>query len=295
MKLVRRIWEYAFFGIAALYFPCVFFVSALLPTGGGLMPSSYMLNLLAVLLVSLPCFVSFVSLYLLGETWTEYRRSAKAIASLAVGIALIVLQLVSYINLSKLLPLSVWSAILQIIFWSVHAIVSAAKKKRPTVKAVLKNRIFWLSVALSFVAIAAVGLGVKAAFEAVPQLSGKKEDLSYEMMCEGETVKANRGDHITLTVTLKNNSGEDYSYEGSYSQLKPEIILVSENNESFKIPHDDMPFTNDFAKHMLRHGEERITLFYFTVPENAPEGSYRAVMTFMNSTAEQDGVLKVEK
>ena len=69
----------------------------------------------------------------------------------------------------------------------------------------------------------------------------------YEMSCVDSTVRADPGDHITLTVTLKNNSGETYSYEGSYSELKPEIVLISED-EKFKIYHSDMPYTNDFSR-----------------------------------------------
>ena len=125
-----------------------------------------------------------------------------------------------------------------------------------------------------------------------PERGDEKKELSYEAWCEGETVNADRGEHFTLTVTLKNNSGEDYTYEGSYSELKPEIVLVSEDG-NFKIEHDDMPFTNDFAKHIFRHGDTRTILFYFTVPENAPTGSYRAEMTFKGDCSSQENVLRI--
>ena len=122
--------------------------------------------------------------------------------------------------------------------------------------------------------------------------SPRPDGNKYEMSCVDSTVRADPGDHITLTVTLKNNSGETYSYEGSYSELKPEIVLISED-EKFKIYHSDMPYTNDFSRHTFEHGDERTTVFYFTVPENAPKGNYRAEMTFNGSRAVQDGVVVV--
>ena len=215
MKIFKTICEYTFFGVAVLYFPTAFLVAALLPIGDGFMPSNYLLNLLAVFLVSLPAFVSFISLFMIPKLWSEDKKAARSIVSLTIGIALIFLQLISYVHISKLLPLSVWSAILQIIFWLAHIIVAFVKGRRPAIPVIFKRWGFWLSVALIFITVAATGSGVKMIYDNIPELSGNKEDLSYEMRCEGETVKASRGEHITLTVTLKNNSGETYSYEGS--------------------------------------------------------------------------------
>ena len=158
-----------------------------------------------------------------------------------------------------------------------------------------KALIFIILGAISTTLVLLAGLLTLTAFAilgGLPPLSGAEADTGYEMYCEGETVKASRGEHITLTVTLKNNTGEVYSYEGSFSELKPEIVLVSEDGK-FKIEHNDMPFTNDFSRHTFKDGDTRTTLFYFTIPENAPTGSYRAEMRFEDSQAEQADVIRV--
>jgi hypothetical protein len=141
-------------------------------------------------------------------------------------------------------------------------------------------------------ALGIVAVGAWAIFNNLPQAPTFTGDVAYQIWCEGDTVRTSRGEHITLTVTLKNNTGKTYSYEGSYSELKPEVVLVSEDGK-FKIEHSDMPFTNDFAKHTFNHGDTRTTLFYFTIPENAPKGNYTAEMSFMGSRSEQAEVVKV--
>lgn len=141
-------------------------------------------------------------------------------------------------------------------------------------------------------ALGIVAVGAWAIFKNLPQAPTFTGDVAYQIWCEDDTVRTSRGEHITLTVTLKNNTGKTYSYEGSYSELKPEVVLVSEDGK-FKIEHSDMPFTNDFAKHTFNHGETRTTLFYFTIPENAPKGNYTAEMSFMGSRSEQAEVVKV--
>jgi hypothetical protein len=148
------------------------------------------------------------------------------------------------------------------------------------------------AVCLTFVIATVLGALTVGILAASGIFSPRSDGNGYEMLCEDTPVRADAGEHIVLTVTLKNNTGETYSYEGSYSELKPEIVLVSENGE-FKIEHDDMPYTNDFARHTFSHGDTRTTLFYFTVPENAPKGSYRAEMTFDNSRTVQNGVVVV--
>ena len=162
------------------------------------------------------------------------------------------------------------------------------------------KKTIWIFILLGIVSVAlilalAIGvaaIGLWAILGNLPQAPTYTGDPSYEIKCEGNTVKAHRGEHIVLTVTLKNNTGKTYSYEGSYSELKPEIVLVSENG-MFKIEHDDMPFTNDFARHTFNHGDTRTTLFYFTIPENAPKGNYSAEMRFNGYMAEQHDVVTV--
>ena len=104
------------------------------------------------------------------------------------------------------------------------------------------------------------------------------------------TVK--KGTRGEILVHLKNNSGKDYCYQGSYYSFHPVARLVSADG-SFEIPFDELPMTMEFAHYTVPNGEVRDTTFSFRVPDDAAVGDYDLVLSFADTTSRYDQAVRV--
>ena len=69
--------------------------------------------------------------------------------------------------------------------------------------------------------------------------------------------EARQGELVTVTATVTNISGKDYTYTGASSDCRPEVRLNSfkPDGEIDKvINHEPVPSTDDVGEHVLKDG-----------------------------------------
>ena len=97
-----------------------------------------------------------------------------------------------------------------------------------------------------------------------------------------------RGERGSIAVHLKNNTGADYAYQGSYYSFHPTAkLILCDDAQSYEIAFDELPMTMEFAHYVIANGEVRDTTFTFVIPNDAPSGDYEIEMSFGGCTYRQ--------
>ena len=104
-----------------------------------------------------------------------------------------------------------------------------------------------------------------------------------------QTTTVKRGERGEILVHLKNNSGADYSYQGSYYSFHPTAELIGAS----EIVFDELPMTMEFAHYTIANGETRDTVFSFCVPADAAIGDYDLVLSFEGYTIRHQNIVRV--
>ena len=105
-----------------------------------------------------------------------------------------------------------------------------------------------------------------------------------------------QGERGALVVHLKNNTGEDYHYQGSYGSFRPTVRLIFKGtDEDGEIVFDELPLTMEFVHYTVADGEVRDTTFSFFIPEDAKIGGYDLELSFEGCTYRQENVLRVRE
>ena len=164
----------------------------------------------------------------------------------------------------------------------------------------MKKAVIWTIIA---VLIAALAVGAwtwlentkKQDEDASQNQSPKAPDDQngdFQIWPEQATTTVKRGARGEILVHLKNNTGKDYSYQGSYYSFRPTARLVSADGKH-EIAFDELPMTMEFAHYTIANGEVRDAVFSFSVPADAAVGSYDLVLSFENSTVRHANALQV--
>lgn len=291
--------KYIFGSICVGYFPTIFFISVLMPTSGGFMPWNWWLNLLVVWLLSFPYYVAFIQTGLYVSRWVtkkEVKKYKKLLSLIGILIALysIVSATITLIFESTLSPLGIWSSIFLVGLWIAEAIVKIVRKEKFSLSKGFKWKAF---VATALIVSVVACLATFAIFKINENIENAKreeylETHPFDVWHNTPTIVCNRGNRGEIVVHLKSNN--DYEYSGSYSDFRPQAKLVCAESE-YVIEFDEMPSTDDYGAFTIYAGEVRDTTFYFTVPEDAPLGSYNIQMSFRETQNTQEGVLIVEE
>ena len=117
-------------------------------------------------------------------------------------------------------------------------------------------------------------------------------DAAFQIWPDRAVTGVKKGERGEILVHLKNNTGKDYSYQGSYYSFRPTARLVAGDGE-VEITFDELPMTMEFAHYTIASGEVRDTTFSFRVPDDAAVGDYDLVLSFADSTARYDGAVRV--
>jgi hypothetical protein len=294
-----KYFKYIFGSICVGYFPTIIFISVLMPTSGGFMPWFWWLNLLGVWLISFPYYAAFVQTGLFVSRWftkQEVKKYKKILSLIGIVFAFCsVVAATSVLMLeSTLAPLALWSAIILVAFWIAEAIVKAVKKEKLS----RSEGFYWKAfVATALIVSVVACLGAFAVFKINERIENAQreeylESHPFAVWHNTPTIVCKRGDRGEIVVHLKSN--RQYEYSGSYSDFRPHAKLVCKESK-YVIEFDEMPSTDDYGAFTIYAGEVRDTTFYFTVPEDAPLGSYYIEMSFGDIKNTQEGILIVEK
>jgi hypothetical protein len=115
------------------------------------------------------------------------------------------------------------------------------------------------------------------------------QDGDFQIWHNDEIKSYARGERGEILVHLKNNTGETYSYQGSYYSFRPTARLISADGD-FEISFDELPMTMEFAHYSIADGEVRDTTFTFVIPADAPSGDYDIEMSFGDCTYRQAAI-----
>lgn len=99
----------------------------------------------------------------------------------------------------------------------------------------------------------------------------EKFELSYEL----SKTKYLRGETVELVATVKNVSGEPYSYMGSQGEFMAQAYLkIGQGCMIYEIQPEPIALTQEFRQYTIADGESRSVTHRFHIPEDAMPGSY---------------------
>lgn len=100
---------------------------------------------------------------------------------------------------------------------------------------------------------------------------------------------------VFLVVEVK-NAGAAFLYTGALQGLFGQAQLVLDGQQDFKIPSAQCSVTDDTSEHEFAHLEMAQYVYAFSVPQDAPEGSYILELSFAEVLVRFDSAAaKVEK
>lgn len=153
----------------------------------------------------------------------------------------------------------------------------------------MKKAVIWIVIG-ALIAALAVGAWMWCGYAQDQEPTPPEEQDGDFQIWHDQAIKSYaRGERGEILVHLKNNTGEPYSYQGSYYSFRPTARLISADG-SLEIPFDELPMTMEFAHYSIAHGEVRDTTFTFTVPADAPSGDYDIEMSFGDFTYRQAAI-----
>ena len=295
MKYVK----YIFGSICVGYFPTILAISVLMPSDGGWIPSPWWLNLFGVWLISFPYYAAFVQMGLFVSRWATKQEIEKYKKILSLIGILIAVSSALFVTIGLLLEvpvlfLAIWGVIVLALLWVAEAIIKVVRKEKIT----LPKELSWKAFAMIALVVSMVAcLGVLMVFKINEHLDEQKREEylqshSFSIWHNTPTIVCKRGESGEIVVHLKSN--HDYEYIGAYSDFRPHAKLVCAES-LYVIKFDEIPRTGDSGRFRIYAGEVRDTTFCFTVPEDAPLGTYNIQMSFEYNQSTQEGVLIVEE
>ena len=124
-----------------------------------------------------------------------------------------------------------------------------------------------------------------------PAIVTEKFDLTYT--CQRMSVL--RGATLEIVATVTNISGVEHSWVGSYGEFRAEAMLYVDldGGEAFCIEHDAVPLTEEYRRYTAENGESRETIYTFNIPEDAPEGYYRLILSYLDTSVTTGAVFGI--
>lgn len=103
-------------------------------------------------------------------------------------------------------------------------------------------------------------------------------DFDFVMTCEIEQGTVARGDRIRVATSIQNNSDKAYVYQNNYDSFNPvpSLYTVCKDGTRYSVPIESYPITDDAQTNIwtVDAGERWNAWYYFTIPADAPAGSY---------------------
>ena len=101
-------------------------------------------------------------------------------------------------------------------------------------------------------------------------------------------------ERFCVKVSLTNQMDCAYEWVGSSSTFLASVYLVSAETPEYKIHHEDIPMSDDISYNKVAVGEAHPTHYYFTIPADAPSGTYHLVCHFRRSTQTFEGAFELK-
>lgn len=155
----------------------------------------------------------------------------------------------------------------------------------------MKKALIWILITVLIAALAVGAWMWYQNFEKQNNDAPDDQDGDFQIWHDVPVKSYTRGERGEILVHLKNNTGQDYSYQGSYYSFRPTAKLVLMGSEqSYEIAFDELPLTMEFAHYTIEQDEVRDTVFSFMIPSDAPSGDYEIEMSFEGCTYRQTAI-----
>lgn len=107
-------------------------------------------------------------------------------------------------------------------------------------------------------------------------------ERDFELTYRSERTKFLRGESFELTATVKNTTGNDHTWTGSVGEFRAEAILFIEldGGETYYLDHIAYPMTEEYRRYTVSNGISREVTYTFEIPEDAPEGYYKVLLSY---------------
>ena len=103
-------------------------------------------------------------------------------------------------------------------------------------------------------------------------------DFDFVMTYEIEQKTVARNDRIRVATSIQNNTDKAYVYQDNIDSfnLVPSLYTVSEDGTRYSVPIESYAICDDANTNIytVDAGEKRTSWYYFTIPADAPAGSY---------------------
>lgn len=298
-KLLRFI-KQCFCSVCFMYFPVLITLSLVIDADDSFWGSEgiILLKLLVFSLVSFPIYISVIGVARFIFAFIE-RKSRPLWKVVVHGVLLVpcLCCFASWIYIQKLMPVTILTTVILLLSWAVIGTVKIILLRRPPYwisyiirliggvfsapsesvipKPLLLTPLFWL---ITFLASATLCIGCVTVTN-IPPADGGHEQSDFICNAEFDKESYAQGEKGSVTTELLNRSGKTYTYSGSYSDLRPTLMLIHTQTGQ-RLVIDELPATNDYGTYKLFDTEIRYTVFYFSVPHDAPLGDYELHISF---------------
>lgn len=126
-----------------------------------------------------------------------------------------------------------------------------------------------------------------------PDNSRSNFEFSYEI----DRKKYERGETFEIVATVKNVSGKDHVYMGSYGEFRASVRLYcpSYGEEEYCIYPEDTGMTNEYREYVVPNGESRKVTYVFRIPMDAPLREYSLELSYNGESKIFNSAVVVDK
>ena len=298
-KLLRFI-KQCFCSVCFMYFPVLITLSFVIDADDSFWGSEgiILLKLLVFSLVSFPIYISVIGVARFIFAFIE-RKSRPLWEVVVHGVLLVpcLCCFASWTYIRKFMPVTILTTVILLLSWAVIGTVKIILLRRPPYwisyiarligslglkssetslpKPLILTPLFWL---ITFLASVTLCRGCVTVTN-IPTADGGHEQSDFICNAEFDKESYGQGEKGSITTELLNRSGKTYTYSGSYSDLRPTLMLIHTQTGQ-RLVIDELPATNDYGTYKLFDTEIRYTVFYFSVPHDAPLGDYELHISF---------------
>ena len=288
-KESQKVIKYIFFALAIIYVPALFFVALFAGGDAGFIATPYIFDLMVLFLYTFPCYLALIELGLsVCRAFEKRKRTIGEKVFNTIGAILACGILITLTNLEDLLFASLALASALALNWLISAIIY---KKKPNLKSTLKDKTFWICVAILLIVVTLV-VSIPMVFLATQNVreetieysysvgyrdSGTEyEGLYFDIGAEEQHSWNVIGKNPTFTVKWVNETGKTIEYD-------MKCYVYKQTNGSWGLCSTDyIDFSDEI--YTLENGEIKSQIYSIDGYDLKQSGRYKFV-TFVDGKA----------